>query len=317
MSTPVLLGDYENPTHRGRRYLRLVIVLLFITGCLGFQIFYLIATSAAEDNFLQVRVAANSAADYGVDEKLYLAPISPDILEDIEADDAYFVPTPILEPTQPAIGQLIPTQTTAPSGTSTMVTAVGTVTATPAGLTETPSATTQVPTVPTTPTPQTPIGTLTPPTPVATTRVPTTSVPTTAVPTTPMPTTRVPTTPAPTTAVPTTRIPTTVVPTTRVPTTAVPTTRVPTTAVPTTAVPTTAIPPTPIPATPTPMPSGVYTLVPTFNLPTLEPPGPTEETFPPPGLDMTPQPIFETSQLPLIIDIHSLGKSRLLVCRGF
>ncbi len=316
MSTPVLLGDYENPTHRGRRYLRLVIVLLFITGCLGFQIFYMIATSASEDNFLQVRVAANSAADYGVDEKLYLAPISPDILEDIEQDDAYLIPTPILEPTQPAIGQVIPTQTTAPGGTSTSMPPSGTITATSVGQTETPASTTQAPTVPFTPTPQTPAGTLTPTTPVATTRVPTTSIPTTAVPTTPVPTTRVPTTPVPTTAIPTTRVPTTAVPTTRVPTTAVPTTGVPTTAVPTTAVPTTAVPPTPIPATPTPMPSGVYTLVPTINFPTLEPPGPTEEPFPPPGLDVTPQPVLESFQLPLIIDIHSLAKTKLLVCRG-
>lgn len=266
--------------NRSRRMLGVVILLLFITGCIGLQVLIYLASSGTENRLWQVGILANSTADYSSDEIIQVAPISPEILEELARDDARSSPTPDKATTPPVIGQVIPTQTKGSAETATPGSS-STVSPTPV---QTGSAT------PVTPTPVTP--TLTTPT----SRTPTTQTPTPS-PTTPAPTTPVPTTQVPTTRVPTTPVPTTRVPTTPVATTTIPPTPIPTTKVPTTPVVTTTIPPTPVPTTqaptPTPIPTSTgLTEIPTPWIPPTDPPTPTEENPPGSGLDgiSTPTP---------------------------
>jgi len=112
-------GEYEGRTHRSRRLLGVVILLLFITGCIGLQVLLYLASSDGENKIWRVGILANSTADYSLDDLIQVAPISPDILEELAREDARLSPTPSEAITPPVIGQISPTQTSGFGGETT------------------------------------------------------------------------------------------------------------------------------------------------------------------------------------------------------
>ena len=276
----------ENASHRARRYLGLVILLLFITAVIGILILVYLTSPRLDHVFFGVRVLSKSSADYSFDEVQQLAPILPGILEDLRRDEVFLTPAQTLGDTPPAVGLIIPTQGGIPIATGagispTMIPTAGPTSGlTPAGTTNPGPGPTQVTTLPPTGIPTTLL-------PTATTGTPTTLVPT-ATPKTPTPTTLVPTA-TPKTPTPTTLVPT-ATPKTPTPTTAVSTTAIPTTAIPTTLTPTTAVV-TPSPTTPVPTATSGPTEIPTPWVPPTEEPTPIEETIPGNGLDKQTTPI--------------------------
>src|SRR5574340_756229 len=100
------VGEYETMTHRSRRLLGVVILLLFITGCIGLQVLLYLTSSDGENKLWRVGILANSTADYILDEIIQVAPISPDILEELAREDALSSPTPSEAVTPPVIGQI-------------------------------------------------------------------------------------------------------------------------------------------------------------------------------------------------------------------
>lgn len=286
-------GEYETRTHRSRRLLGVVILLLFITGCIGLQVLLYLASSDGENKLWRVGILANSTADYSLDEIIQVAPISPDILEELAREDALSSPTPSEAATPPVIGLISPTQTSGSGGETTPTLIVTLKPTSPPIGTETPVTPTSVTLTPDTPTPIP----LTPTTSTPITRTPTTQTPT-FTPTTPVPTTKVPTTPVATTTVPPTPTPTTKVPTTPAATTTVPPTPIPTTRVPPTPIPTTQAP------TPTPFPTSTGVIeIPTPWVPPTEVPTLTQETPPGNGLDAVSTPTPPKTLTPTRLDV--------------
>lgn len=279
-------GEFDLVSYRSRRYLGTVILLLFVTGCIGLQVVIFLASTGAENRFWDVGILAKSSADYSLDEGMQIAPISPDILEDLALGEARPSETPIDEQTPPAIGQIVPSSTTTgstPGGTGqpTLVPTGNGVTATPGTPTLEPTMdTTKVPTTTSSPTSgtsatPTPTFTVSPTVYTATTKVSQTSTPTP--------------TPTSTSTIKPTTVPTSTTNPTAVPTATPTATKIPTLIPTPTPNPTAA--PTPVPTSaPTPTPTGVSE-IPTPYVPPTEPPPPTEEPFPSPGLDIASTPM--------------------------
>ena len=274
----------DNASHRARRYLGLVILLLFITAVIGMLMLAFLTMPGSDHVFFGVRVLSKSSADYSFDESPLLAPILPGFLDDLWRDNGFLNPDRAFGKTPLAVGLFIPTPRDVPEviETGLAATAFPTPGLPPGGPTNPHPTPTQRASLPPTgvPTSLQPTVTQKPPTslaPTATSRTPTATVPT-ITPITPNPTTLAPTAtpklPQPTTQAPTatqnphkppaalkTPKPTTLAPTDK-PKTPKPTNPAPT-----------ATPETPIPTTlaPTPTPE---TPVPTNNVPTNAPKDP-------------------------------------------
>lgn len=304
-------GEFDLASYRSRRYLGTVILLLFVTGCIGLQVVIFLASTGAENRFWDVGIFAKSSADYSLDERMQIAPISPDILEDLALGEARSSETPVDEQTPPAIGQIIPSSTTTgvtpgdPGQPTNMPTEAG-VTATPGTQTLEPTMeTTKVPTTISSPTSgtsatPTPTSTVTPTVYTATTKVPQTSTPT----------------PTPTSTLKPTTVPTATSNPTAVPTPTPTATKKPTAAPTPTPNPTAA--PTPAPTSaPTPTPTGVSE-IPTPYVPPTEPPPPTEEPFPSPGLDIASTPMPPLLLMSTRLDRCTLRFTNVMwVCQPF
>ena len=284
----------DNASHRARRYLGLVILLLFITAVIGILMLAFLTLPGSDHVFFGVRVLSKSSADYSFDEAPLMAPILPGILDDLWRDNAFLNPDRAFGKTPLAVGLFIPTQRDDPDviKTGLAATVFPTPGLPPGGPTNPHPTPTQLATLPPTglPTNLQPTATNKPPTPLAptaTNRTPTAVAPT-ITPITPNPTTLAPT------ATPKLSQPTTQAPTatqnphkppaalkTPKPTTLAPTDK-PKTPKPTNSAPT-ATPETPMPTTlaPTPTPE---TPSPTSNAPTDVPknPKPTK-----PGVNVT------------------------------
>lgn len=287
----------DTASQRARRYLGLVILLLFITAVIGILMLAFLTMPGRDHVFFGVRVLSKSSADYSFDEAPLLAPILPGILDDLWRDNGFLNPDRAFSKTPLAVGLFIPTQRNDPDVIKTgfAATAFPTPGLTPAGSSNPHPTPTQKVTLPPTgvPTNLQPTATHKPPTslaPTATRFTPSATAPT-VTPVTPNPTAAAPTatpkSPQPTTQAPTVTLnphkptaalktpkPTKVAPTdkpkppnpidpapTATPETPIPTTLAPT---PTPEMPTpTNIAPTDIPKNPKPTKPGVNAATPT------------------------------------------------------
>ncbi|MHB1449906.1 MAG: hypothetical protein ACYCX1_12310, partial [Bellilinea sp.] len=189
----------DNASHRARRYLGLVILLLFITAVIGILMLAFLTVPARDHVFFGVRVLSKSSADYSFDEAPLLAPILPGILDDLWRDNGFLNPERAFGKTPLAVGLFVPTQRDGPEVIETgfAATAFPTPGLTPAEPANPHPTPTQRATLPPTglPTNLQPTATNKPPTslaPTATSRTPTATAPT-ITPITPTPTTLAPT----------------------------------------------------------------------------------------------------------------------------
>lgn len=262
----------DTASQRARRYLGLVILLLFITAVIGILMLAFLTMPGRDHVIFGVRVLSKSSADYSFDEAPLLAPILPGILDDLWRDNIFVNPDRAFSKTPLVIGLLNPTQRGGPEAIATGLTATAFPTPglTPAEPTNSHPTPTRMVSPPPTglptnlqptathkpPTPLAPTATRLTPTATAPTATPITSNPTTLAPTAtpklPQPTTQAPTVtlnPHKPTAALKTPKPTKVAPTDK-PKPPKPTDPVPT-ATPETPIPTTLVP-TSTPETPSP-----------------------------------------------------------------
>ncbi len=274
----------DTASQRARRYLGLVILLLFITAVIGILMLAFLTMPGRDHVFFGVQVLSKSSADYSFDEAPLLAPILPGILDDLWRDNIFLNPDRAFSKTPLAVGLFIPTQRGGPEAIATglAATVFPTPGLTPAEPTNSHPTPTRMVSPPPTglPTTQQPTATHKPPTsltPTAARLTPTATAPT-ATPVTPNSTTVAPTatpkSPQPTTQAPTVTLnphkPTAALKTPK-PTNVAPTDK-PKPPKPTDPVPT-ATPETPMPTTlaPTPTPEMPS---PTNNVPTETPKNP-------------------------------------------